>query len=109
MARQFVQEIIYLQGDDADEAFKILYPDWSDGLTGWATTESTLAMLEHLKQWDYGEPTETYLWEGIGPGVDMYRTRYYIMTWDFGHGWVSLKRRITIKEVKEREPHLLAG
>lgn len=91
---QYVQTVIFLQGDDADEVLRIIYPHWEalSGSIGWATRESLNAALEHLRQWDCGEPTETRAYTPTGN--DEHRTRDYIMCWHFGLGWVSLERKV---------------
>jgi len=77
------ETIIFMQGDDANEALDMLYVD------GWTTAESVAKTMAHLAQWDYGEPTEAHETE---PAADHVREGPYLMQWHYGLGWISLDR-----------------
>jgi hypothetical protein len=97
---KLVETILFCQGDDADEMFAILYPDMDGASTGWTTNRSVRLTIEHMAQWDNGEPREceqaTDLgWRETGKG--------YTLRWDYGYGWISLERRCPASHsVKER-------
>lgn len=97
---QLVQNVVFFQGDSADEIFAILYPDLDGCSTGWTTPKSIKAAMDHLMNWDYGD--------GLGSDVvehstsrNEHRSATHIMTWDYSYGWVSLERKVTQKEAAQ--------
>jgi hypothetical protein len=90
-----LETIVFMQGDDADEAFTYLYPDRGDGSSGWP--DGTDAVVEHLGQWDYGDPAEGFRYNDVNP-YNMHETERYVVAWDYGHGWIALYRKPTAPE-----------
>lgn len=107
---KFVENVIFRQGDSADETLAIIYPDWKplSSSTGWTTRASLKRAVEHLAQWDYGEPTDQGARRFEVPyGASIHTTRFYVMTWSFSYGWVALDRILTKAQVAEFYPELL--
>lgn len=93
--KQLVETVVFMQGDDADEALHILYPEWVEGQVniGEYTAASLKAALDHLKQWDYGEPTDLGTHE-LSRGPEWEETPDYVMCWDWGYRWIALERKV---------------
>lgn len=88
------EQVIFMQGDDADEALKIIYPD-SDGVsTGQPDAQ---AGLDHLRRWDYGDDTGSEIEDDpcCFRGTDSsYSDDDYLMIYNFGYTCVGLWRKI---------------
>lgn len=95
-----------MQGDDADEAMRLAYPDWRECATGWPSSRGIRAMLDHLAQWDC-ESGEIYLWGGTNHGESMFHTRDHLMVWHVGLTYAALMRRVTLAQVRRYAPDLL--
>jgi hypothetical protein len=110
VGRLFVECIIFMDGDSADEVLNMIHPELKDGnwIVSWERRSNVVKALEYLKQWDYGEPTEVEQWQYTGDITGEYRTRDYLMTWSTQLNWVCLYRRVTVKQVREWKPELLA-
>lgn len=107
---KFVEHVIFRQGDDADETLAIIYPDWKplSTSTGWTTRASLKRAVEHLAQWDHGEPTDQGARRFEMPyPCNIHTTRFYVMTWSFSYGWVALDRILTKAQTAEFYPELL--
>ena len=77
--------IVFMQGEDADEAFRIM------------DDQGESAALEHLKQWDYGHENE-HTPETEPPSNDYDSLSQecvggeYIMSWNRSVGYIGLTR-----------------
>lgn len=85
----YLETVIMLSGDDADETFKILFARPGH----YTTAESLTATLEHLQAWDYGEACE--LWRLPRLHGDYARFDGYLMRWSWDHQWIALDRIIS--------------
>lgn len=88
--------VVFLQGEEADEAFALLYD--IDGVV-WSGpyAESITACGEHLAQWDYGTEIEHTLYD-TPPWGSQDRTvtfRDYTIAWDTGATCIGMYRTIT--------------
>lgn len=87
--------VIFKQGDDYAAFERVLYPG-SDDLVLITSNAEESAALEHLKQWDYDEPTDDgdVQWDSpaTGSGVRSYSADGYLMVWHTGLGWAALYR-----------------
>lgn len=83
-----VEHVVYLQGDEANEVFRIMYPEGK----AYGSTKSMQNVLEYLKEYDNGDPIR---WEELDTAgtTGIYRTKYHIITWNYPLCWISLYRR----------------
>jgi hypothetical protein len=94
------QSIVFLQGDDASAPIDALYNRESPGSRDWPvgvvyhgpSEESIVAAFEYLKQWDYGEPTETLEAPGSGQSDDVWEQAGYRLSAHLGLGYMGLER-----------------
>jgi hypothetical protein len=75
------QRIVFLQGEEADEALAILDND------------GTEAALEFLAQWDYGDAGETFDEPANGSDDEVYEdeAQHYRMSWNNRLGYIGLE------------------
>jgi hypothetical protein len=89
--------VIFLEGDEADEIMRMIYPRWAYGSasTGWP--DGANAALTYMKGWDYGEPCADGL-ESEHPGSTYGTSEHgdddHLMCWNFGLTWAALYRKI---------------
>lgn len=91
------ETVVFMQGDDADEALRILYGKARDDhsvLWSGPFDETIAAAFAHLKQWEDGEPRERGPWPGTGSGCRQVTDGGYVMTWSLSYGWIGLDRII---------------
>ena len=97
------QNIVFMQGDDANEPIDILY-NWIDDGDGLhthylgPTAESVDAALEYLAQWDYGEPTDEHAEPSSGTSGDVWERDGYLMSASLGYGYIGLERIVEKEE-----------
>lgn len=72
--------IVFMQGEEADVPLEILNSKGED------------AALEYLKQWDYGDATETTVGSGAGRSDSQYQKDNYLMSWNDRLGYIGLER-----------------
>ena len=87
------EHVVFMQGDDADEILDMIYPNQGQGSTGWP--DGAQDALEHVKGWDYGEPTDvpdSYEDPASSYGSHSVSDDHYVLAWNHGLGWVSLHR-----------------
>jgi hypothetical protein len=87
-------EIIFLQGEEADEPLKILKDKGEE------------EALEFLKQWDYGKEMEHSPMEAPwGADDDNFESDEYVMSWNSRLGYIGLVRKVEEEpEIKEPAP-----
>ena len=88
--------VVFMDGDEADEAFHLLYD--IDGVV-WSGpyAESIERTVEHLSQWDYGEESEhtVYDTEPWGSSDRTIEHDEYVLAWNTHLGYISLSRRVS--------------
>jgi hypothetical protein len=84
------ETVVFLDGDDYDEWEALMYPDRDGVSLGWPDGKE--AAMEHLKQWEYGEPTEPYGAPPWGSSDYTYEAPGYVMSWNVGLSYASLTR-----------------
>lgn len=91
------ETIIFLQGDDYDEAMRecgAYVP--GDPAVIYTYAEQWSALFEHLRQWDYGEPTDSRSdvapWGTFDETDDSHDG--YVVAWNSLMGYCSLTRVI---------------
>lgn len=94
------ESIVFMQGDDADEALRILYGKAADDESVvWSGpfAETIAATFEHLGQWDYGEPGEMHTESEAGSSDRQVTSDdgQYLMTWNLGLGYIGLERIVS--------------
>lgn len=99
MTYRVLETIVNMHGDDANAALALLYPDSGNGSTGWP--DGTAEVLEHLQQWDYGDPADGFRYEDVNP-YNMIETDHYVVEWHYGLSWISLYRKPTLPEHYEQ-------
>lgn len=77
-------EVVFMQGDDANEAFAVA--DEADDFRG--------ALLAHLSGWDYGEYGDTSSEPSHGNYDDTYETPEYVLSWNRALGYCGLTAKI---------------
>lgn len=73
------QRIVFLQGEEADEALAILDND------------GTEAAIDYLAQWDYGDAGETFDEPANGSDDDVFEDEHYRMSWNSRIGYIGLE------------------
>ena len=94
-----LETIVFMQGDDANEALALLYPDSGNGSSGWP--DGTDAVVAHLAQWDYGDPAEGFRYQDVDP-YNVHETEHYVVTWHYGLTWICLYRKPTTPDDYEQ-------
>lgn len=92
-------EVVFMQGDDADEVLKIIYPEQSVASTGWPDGEAS--GLEHLKGWDCGEaPTgsQDAFPTCMGYGDNTCEDDSYVMVYNYSFTTVGLWRKVKLSK-----------
>jgi hypothetical protein len=74
------ESIVFLQGDEAEPALRELRED------------GPAALLEYLRQWDYGEPGEERPEPAAGTDDDTWLRDGYLVTWNSRIGYCGLER-----------------
>lgn len=87
-----LEQIEFKQGDDANRALAILYPDQDGVSTGWTSAESIAATIEYMAQWDYGEPCEGFRLTDVN-SYRLAQTDHYVLEWDYGYTNICLYRK----------------
>lgn len=85
------QEIVFLQGDEADEALKIL------------NEKGEAAAIKHLSDWDCGSSNE---WQKEVPWGTSDRTVFksgYYLSYNEGLGYIGLTRPVSKREYATKE------
>lgn len=75
-------DIVFMQGDDADEA--IAYAEDSEDFGS--------ALMGYLSQWDYGDVGEVRNELPHGARDDVYEADDYVVSWNRGRGYCGLVR-----------------
>lgn len=76
-------EIVFLQGEEADEPLKILHDKGEEDA------------LKYLEQWDYGKEMEhSPMEQPWGADDDNFETDEYVMSWNSGLGYIGLVRKV---------------
>lgn len=93
---QLVHELVHLDGENANEAFGILYPN--DGMRS-----NGKKAIEHLLQY----ASEDFMMnaqelEDNRP-TGFIRTKHHILEWNYPYRWMTLYLRLTKKEVGKYE------
>lgn len=90
------EQIVFMQGDDADEPIDILYARDKEETNipyyRGPFAESIAAAFEYLKQWDYGEGGEVRKGPSSGQGDDFWEEGGYRMSAHCGLGHIGLER-----------------
>lgn len=73
------QRIVFLQGEEADEALAILDND------------GTEAAMDYLAQWDYGDAGEEFDEPSSGSDDDVYEDEHHRMSWNSRLGYIGLE------------------
>lgn len=86
-------EIVFLQGDEAEEPLKILRDDGEK------------AALKYLTDWDYGKEMEhSPVEQPWGDDDDIYEDEDYVMSYNQKLGYIGLVRRVVKDEDETKSP-----
>lgn len=91
--QQLVKLVVLMQGDDATEAFRVLYPRGAQFMPRSA--------MEHLKQWKSDCDMENVQILDTSGMTGRFDTKYHIMIWSYPFKWIVLYEKVTKKAVKE--------
>jgi hypothetical protein len=89
---QYVQELVFLQGDDASEFFGVLYPKGMQ----YKPQQALEFLREHTSE-DGGRNVELFDPKGMS---GQFSNKYFIMTWNYAYNWVALYLKVTKKELR---------
>lgn len=85
------ERIVWMDGEDGRKLVDKI--DRDNGVVARGATDKSIAKaVEHLKQWDYGEPAEVITKPELLPGEKRAYEDEYVLTWHLGLGHVSLDR-----------------
>lgn len=90
----YVQELAFLQGDDASEFFGVLYPKGMQ-----YEPRKALAFMLERADGDEERPVTATL--GFSGHSGMLTTKYHVLQWSYPHNWVALYVKVTKKQLKE--------
>ena len=95
MSTQYV-EIVFIQGDETDEFFKLMESDRPT----WGLVYDNDALIEYGAQWDYADDypdklTREQVLASLGLGYAMYESEYGLIAWNWNHAWVAYYRKET--------------
>lgn len=90
------QDIVFMQGDDADEPLRILYDKHDDSVV-WSFPDKTAETVEYLTQWETGEG-EIRDETAAGSADDFATVGNYRLTWNLGLSYIGLERRLPDEE-----------
>lgn len=89
------EQIVFMQGDDADKPIDILYArDKSHDIPYYTGpfAESVAAAFEYLKQWDYGDGGEVRAAASPGQSDDAWEEGGYRLSAHCGQHYIGLER-----------------
>jgi hypothetical protein len=72
--------VVFLQDHEPEECWELLHHDGEE------------ALLDYLKEWDYGDGGESYDSPPWGSHDDIYQKGLYVLSYNLGMGYVSLTR-----------------
>ncbi len=83
-----VEPVVFMQGDDAADIFRIMYPEGK----AYGSERTMRNVLEALKAHDNGEKLKWEILDTTGT-TGIYRTKDHIITWNYPLCWVAFYRR----------------
>lgn len=86
--RPMYANIVFMKGDDADEAFAAAGYDGND-----SSSIDPAALLNYLSQWDYGDESECDTYRG--PVSGDYEDGDYVLSYSWAYGTCGLERKVT--------------
>jgi len=94
MPIQLVECVVFLEGDDSDEIFRIMYPEGK----AYGSEKTMRSVIERLKEYENGTPVK---WEYLDTAgtTGCFRTKYHIITWNYPMRWLAFYRRTTKRAV----------
>lgn len=87
-----VEHVVFLQGDQANEVFQIMYPEGK----AYGSEKAMRNVLEYLKGYDNGDSIKWEILDTTGT-TGIFRTKYYIITWNYPLCYISLYRRTSMR------------
>lgn len=92
MPIQLVQQVVFLEGGDAVDIFRMMYPEGKS----YGSDKIMRSVIEHLKGFDDGrelpfEELNTNMTTGV------FRTKTHIVVWNYPMRWIEFYRRTTKK------------
>jgi N6-adenosine-specific RNA methylase IME4 len=97
--------IVFMQGEEGHEVVDKLC-NVEGVVAHGATAESITETIEYLSQWDFGTESEHDIRDSIGAGTHdtVVEEGEYVLTYNLGHGYVGLMRKVeTDDEIYERQ------
>lgn len=90
MSPILVEPVVFLQGDDAADIFRIMYPEGKS----YGSPKTLKAVVDALKEFDTGEKVQ---WEELDTSgtTGIHRTKDHIVTWNYPLCWIAFYRRTT--------------
>lgn len=93
---QLVHELVHLDGEDAKEAFGILYPNGGMRSNG-------KNAIEHLLQY----ASDDFVLKAVEledqGATGFVRTKFHILEWSYPFQWITLYLRVTKKAAREAQ------
>lgn len=85
------ENIVFMQGDDADEPLRLLYDKHDDSVV-WGWPDKKTEAIAYLAQWDNGDPGEVRDTSSAGSSDYQHTEGEYLLTWNLGLGYIGLER-----------------
>lgn len=103
MTSQLVKQVAFLQGEDAQQIFDIMYP------VGNRSGNRRTIRLAHDVMIDYISDSNHHQIEPLpSSGYTGYvSTRYFVMQWNYPYNWVALYQKLTKADIA-REQELVS-
>ncbi len=89
---QYVKELVFLQGEDTDEFFRVLYPK---GMV-FEPRRALEYMLEYADG-DEGRPVTRLTPNGFSGVLN---TKHHVLQWNYAYRWIALYLKVTKKELR---------
>jgi hypothetical protein len=83
-----VHPVVFLQGEDANAIFRLMYPEGK----AYGSEKLMRNVVDYLKEYDNGDCLKWEELDTIGT-TGIYRTKFHIVTWNYPLSWVAFYRR----------------
>jgi len=94
-----VDDLVFLQGDDASRVFDIMYPAGN----AYGSDRTLRQALNEMLSMTSDDHTVTIKELETYGASGQFRTKYHILIWSYAYNWIALYRKVTKKEARVRE------
>jgi len=89
-----VENVVFLQGDEADKVFRLMYPEGS----AYGSGKAMQNVLECLKEYNNGDSAEWEELDTVGT-TGILRTKHYVITWNYPLRWIAFYKRTSLRKL----------